>query len=390
MGLFSSIGDILSYGVDDMWKDALGGGGDKYSAPIAPQWEQQIPEALKNYFPDMLAYLNSLKGGQLQMPAEYDLVSQQLQSLLGFQPSITQIPEPSEYGQASQYLQNYLNNPPSFNYPMQDIMKALEAQQALQYQDYLEQIRPIAARQGQLDSSAYTNAIGKYLQGQQSTSYNRIADLLTQQALTNLGIQQTLPGVAQGLSGIGAQRGDIQRLNAQMQYLLPQYQSGILSQLQNLGTAKTGINEFNLQYPYSSYIPAMSNLYGQGMNYAGQQYQSEMVPYNQEMQIQLANKAASDAQQQQLMGMLGSLALSAGTGGLGAMLSGGSFLTGAGGALTNMANPSYLNLSNLFSQSGQTLSPQLQSLNMNTPSSVYNPSWGNYNNPYGNNNLRIY
>ena len=300
----------------------LGKKGDKYSAPSAPMWEQQIPESLQSYFPDMVAYLNSLKGQQLQMP--------------------------TEYGQAGDYLSNYLNNPPSFNYPMEDIMKALEAQQALQQQDYLNQLRPLYAQQGQLDSSAYTNAIGKYMQGQQSTSYNRIADLLTQQALTNLGIQQTLPGVAQGLSGIGTQ--------------------------------KAGIEQFNLNQPYQSYIPAMNILYNQGMNYATNQYGSEMVPYQQEMEIQLANKAASQAQQQQLMGMLGSLGLTAVTGGLGGLLGGTGFMAGAGGALTNLANPSYLNLSNMFSQGGQTLSPQLQSLTMNTPSSVYNPSWGNYNN----------
>src|SRR3990167_1601157 len=181
-------------------------------------------------------YLGLVRGGvgkTLTEPSEYGLVSQQLQNLLGFQPPITQIGMPQEYGIASQTLQDILGlQPQQFQFPMEDIQRALASQQQLQYQDYLNQIRPLMAQQGQLDSSAYTNLIGKFLQGQQTQTYGTTADLLTQQAQQNLALQQYFPqlrsAVSGQLAGLGGQQADLQRLNAQLQYSLPEFQRNIL------------------------------------------------------------------------------------------------------------------------------------------------------------------
>lgn len=248
-------------------------------------------------------YLNLVRSGvgkTLAEPSEYGLVSQQLQNLLGFRPPITQIGMPQEYGIASQTLQDILGlQPEAFQFPMADIQKALQAQQQLQYQDYLNQVRPIMAQQGQLDSSAYTNLIGKFLQGQQAQTYGTTADLLTQQAQQNLALQQYFPqlrsGVAGQLAGLGGQQADLQRLNAQLQYLLPEYQSGILSQLQGIGGARSGIEQYNLQYPYSTYIPALQQGYNLQKGLQDQLFQQALGAQQQEMGVYNQAKQSYDA-----------------------------------------------------------------------------------------------
>lgn len=295
-------------------------------------------------------YLNLVRGGvgkTLTEPSEYGLVSQRLQNLLGFQPSITQITTPQEYGIASQALQDILGlQPEEFQFPMADIQKALEAQQAVQLEDYLKQIRPVLAQQGQLDSSYYTNLLGDYIQRQQAQTYGTTADLLTQQALQNLQLQQYFPqlrsGVAGQLAGLGGQQADIQRLNAQLQYLLPEYQSGILNQLQGVGGARAGIQEFNLQYPYSTYIPALAQGYNLQKALQDQSFQQALGAYGQEMGVYNQAKQSYD-QMRALLASVGIGALTGGTGwlpglekGLTGAVTGGAL--GAGG-LQNLATP---------------------------------------------------
>ena len=269
--------------------------------------------------------------------------NQYLQELLGYarQGVGKTLAEPSEYGYVSDYLKNLMGYQPSqFQFPMEDIQKALSAQQGLQMQDYLQQIRPSLASQGQLDSTYYTNLLGKYLQGQQAQTYGTTADLLTQQALNNMQIQQWLPS----------------------------FQSGVAGQLAGLGGQRAGINQYNLEYPYQTYIPALSGIFGQGMGLAGQQYQANLVPYQYEIQRYEADRQAKKQQQQQLMQLLGGAAMGAVTGGIGGFagmypsIAGGTMgsfgqgaLQGLGGyspSLANLGRSSYLpmDLNNLSLQ----------------------------------------
>lgn len=208
---------------------AMRGGGDDEQPPAAPSY--QLPSWASNLPPEILSYIRQGVGQQLAEPGEYGVASQTLQDLLGYTPE-------------------------QFQYPMEDIQKALAAQQALQLQQYQQQIRPMMAQQGQLDSSYYTNLLGNYLQGQQAQTYGTTADLLTNQA------QQ----------------------NYQLQQWLPQFKASVSQALQGLGGSRSGINEFNMKYPYQTYIPAMSSLYGQGQQQGNMEYQSALNQYNQQMQ----------------------------------------------------------------------------------------------------------
>src|SRR3990167_899827 len=110
-------------------KCTCGKGGKQPSAPAyqLPGWASGLPE-------EQLALIRSASGKTAAMPQEYDIASQALQGLLG-------------------------TSPDQFQFPMQDIQQALSAQQGIQYQDYLNQIRPIMAAQGPLDSSWVKNRI---------------------------------------------------------------------------------------------------------------------------------------------------------------------------------------------------------------------------------------
>jgi hypothetical protein len=304
-------------------------GGDSPERPAYPIYDTS------NLQPLIDEYLNLARGGigkTLSEPPEYSLISQQLQNLLGFQPSVTQITAPQEYGMASQTLQDILGlQPQAFQFPMEDIQKALSAQQGIQLNDYLKQIRPVLAQQGQLDSSYYTNLLGDFLQQQQAQTYGTTADLLTQQAQQNLALQQYFPqlktSAAGQLAGIGTQQADIQRLNAQLQYLLPQYQSGILNQLQGIGGARSGIEQYNMQYPYQTYLPALQSGYGIQKGLQDSLFQQALGAQQQEMGAYNQAKESYDATR----AMLWQAGLGALTGGLGAIpgLAG-----GLGGALT--------------------------------------------------------
>lgn len=224
-------------------------GGDDEEEPQAPglaipAWAQGLP-------PEILDMIRQQAGQQLPEPAEYGISSQALQAMLGYQPE-------------------------QFQLPISDIQQALAAQQQLQMQDYQRQIRPILAQQGQLDSTYYADLLGKYLQGQQAQTYGTTADLLTQQALQNLNLQQWLP----------------------------QFQAGVAGQLAGLGGQRAGIGQFNLQLPFQTTIPALQQMYGTGLQEAGQQFSANLIPYQQDLQKYMADQA----QQQAMMQMIGQLA----------------------------------------------------------------------------------
>lgn|SRR3990167_1403148 len=241
-----------------------GKGGKQPSAPAyqMPSWASELPE-------EQLALIRSQVGKQAGMPGEFDMASQALQGLLGYTPE-------------------------QFQFPMEQIQQALTAQQGLQQEDYLKQIRPILAQQGQLDSSYYTNLVSDFLKGQQAQTYGTTADLLTQQALKNLELQQYIPqlqlSAASGLGGIGGQR--------------------------------SGIEQFNLQLPFQTTIPAFGNVYGQGLNLGDRNTQQANMQY----QADLESYKQKEAQKQQLYQQLGQLGLAAATGGM----SGGLGMLGAG------------------------------------------------------------
>lgn len=327
-----------------------GGGGSDEPAPL-PTFQSQIPDWAQGLPPEILQYIRQGVGQKLTEPSEYGISSQALQNLLQYQPS-------------------------QFQYPMEDIQKALAAQQAIQLQQYQQQIRPVLAQQGQLDSTYYANLLGNYLQGQQAQTYGTTADLLTNQATQNYNLQQWLP----------------------------QFQSNIASQLGNVGTLRSNVNQYNMQYPYSTYIPALSGMYGTGLNQAQQQYNAAMAQWQSDEQQR-------QKEQEQQAGFLGSLG-SLGGMGLGALLAlptgGMSVLAGAmlGGSLGSAASPlwggsgSSSGLSSLLGNIALSgLGSSLYNSDWNIPSGAtsygggswgsstpYNASglsgWGNYNN-YG-------
>ena len=278
------------------------------SQPTAPTY--QLPEWAQNLPPEIIQYIQQGVGGQLQMPSEYGTASQTLQGLLGYQPD-------------------------QFAYPMQEIQQALSAQQGLGMEQYLQQIRPIMAQQGQLDSSAYTNLISDFMKGQQAQTYGTTADLLTNQAQQNLQIQQWLP----------------------------QFQASIAQALQGVGGAQANIEQYNLQYPYQTYIPALSNLYGQGAQQAGQEYNSALNQYQAAMQQYNQDQASQSG----MFGALGSL----GGAGLGALLAlpTGGLSVGAGAMLGGSLGGT---ASSLFGGSGGSI-PLSTALNYAYPQTARYP-----------------
>lgn len=240
--------------------------GKSGKAPSAPQY--QMPSWAAGLPEEQLALIRSQIGKQASIPGEFDIASQALQGLLGTQAE-------------------------QFQLPIQQIQDALAAQQGIQYQDYLKEIRPIMAAQGQLDSSGYTNRISDFLQGQQAQSYGTNADLLTQQALQNLQLQQWVP----------------------------QFQSGIAGQLAGLGGQRSALDQFNLTLPFQTTIPALGNIYGQGLQFGDRNTQQANMQYQAQLQDYL-QKQQQQSQMYQQLGQLGMAGLTGGLSGAAGLLGG--------------------------------------------------------------------
>lgn len=230
------------------------GGGDE-DAPVAPSytlpdWAQDIPT-------DVLNYLNQAGSTTLSYPSEYSTVADTLNQLLNYQTT-------------------------DFAYPMTDIQSALASQQALQLEDYQKQIRANLAKQGQLDSTYYTDLLSNYLKNQQSQSLTNTANLLTNQAEQNYNLQTWLP----------------------------QFKTSVAQALQNLGTSKSGIDTSNLSNLYSV-ANALNSLYGTGLNQANSEYTAALNAYQQQL---------DEYNQNQTGGLFGGLMGSAGGLGLGLAL----------------------------------------------------------------------
>ena len=242
---------------------AFDGPGDMPEAPgfQLPEWAQGLPEETLNLIRQQI-------GQQVPEPGEYGMASQGLQGLMGYQP------------QAAAY-----------QLPIEQIMAAQRQQQGLDLSRYQEQLRPTLAGQGQLDSTYYADMLGKYLQGQGAQSSQTMADLQIQQAMQNLNYQQ------------------------QLQQWTPQFQAGILGQLAGLGGQRFGVGQYQAELPFKTTIPALSGMYSTGLGQAGQQHQAALPQY----QAELGQWQQQKAQQQQMMQQLGSLGMSAATGGIGGM-----------------------------------------------------------------------
>lgn len=254
--------------------------GKKGKAPSAPAY--QIPGWASGLPEEQLALIRAQVGKEAPVPGEFDIASQALQGLLGTQAE-------------------------QFQLPIQQIQDALSAQQGIQYQDYLDQIRPIMAAQGQLDSSSYTNRISDFLQGQQAQSYGTTADLLTQQALQNLDLQKWIP----------------------------QFQSGIAGQLAGLGGQRSALDQFNLTLPFQTTIPALGNVYEQGLSLGDRNTQQANMQYQSDLQSYM-QKEQQKAQLYQSLGQLGMAGLTGGLSGAAGLLGtgtgfGGGFLQGLSG-----------------------------------------------------------
>lgn len=297
------------------------GCGKKEQQPTIPSYSRaEIPA-------DLLSYIQSGVGKTLAEPSEYGISSQALQDLLGYTPE-------------------------QFQYPMDEIQQALAAQQALQMEQYQKQLRPIMANQGQLDSTYYANMIGDYLKGQQAQTYGTTADLLTNQATQNYDLSKWLPtfrgGAAEALAGLGSNR--------------------------------TGIQQYNMEYPYKTYIPAYQSAYGQSMDEGANRYQSAMNQFNQDM-ANYNQKMAEKAAKAELISRFGGMPAgiwygeSSGVGSAPAMqgsmknLELASGLMGAGGGGTGMGGGG----------GGEIDWTQLYSSQPPT-SSQYKPQWNKYGN----------
>lgn len=306
-------------------------------------------------YQDLLKYSPQLQ--ELLMPREYDIAGQAYQDLLKYSPQLQKLPMPSEYDFVEQGLKGLHGyQPEQFRFPMEDIQKALEAQQALQYEQYQKQINPILASQGQYDSTYRANLLSDFLKNQQAQQYGTTADLLTNQAMQNLDISRWLPqlqsSALSGLQSLGGARSNIDLYNAGIQNelakWLPQFQSGIAGTIENLGGAKTNINQynadlqntlarwlpqfqsgiagqlaglggqrstldqFNLQLPFQTTIPALGNVYGQGMQFGDRTTQQANLQYQQDLQ----SYREAEARKQKMYEQLGSLALAGATGGM--------------------------------------------------------------------------
>jgi hypothetical protein len=290
-----------------------GGGGDE--APTVPSY--QLPSWAESLPPEIKQYIMQGVGQTVSMPTEYGISSDALQKLLGYTPE-------------------------QFQYPMADIQKALEAQQGLQYEQYLKQIRPTMAQQGQLDSTYYANMISDYLKNQQAQGLTNTANLLTNQATQNYNLSTWLP----------------------------QFQSGVAGQLAGIGGQKAQIDQYNLQYPYQTYIPALTSLYGQGVNQGNAQYQSAMNQYNAAMQDWQNQQNQAGAQ----AGSIGSLS------GMGLALALAPFTGGASLAFIPAASSLGGTVGSMFAPSSSQSSTSQQLDLSGLTSSLYKPNW---NIPYG-------
>lgn len=267
------------------------GGGDP---PAVPTYDQSLPSWAKSLPQDQIALIKQYLSTPLQQPAQYGQASDIYSKLANYQPQ-------------------------QFQYPMEAIQKALQAQQDQQYQQYQKQINPILASQGQLDSSYRTNLNSDFLRGQQAQSLGNTAQLLTNQASQNYDLSKWLPQ----LQGTAAQG------------------------LQSVGGAQNSINAYNQQLPLQGQ-QAFGNIFGQGLQLgdreygsAQNQYQAALDQYNQKQQAHSGMLGA--------LGTLGGAGLgalfAAPTGGL-SML-GGAALGGFGGGTA----------STLFGGSGSSISP---------------------------------
>lgn len=297
----------------------------KAPSPAVPAY--QMPSYAQGLPEEQLALIRSMSGKQAAMPQEYDIASQALQGLLGTQAD-------------------------QFQLPIQQIQDALAAQQGIQYQDYLKEIRPVMAAQGQLDSSGYTNRISDFLQGQQAQSYGSNADLLTQQALQNLQLQQWVP----------------------------QFQSGIAGQLAGLGGQKSALDQFNLQLPFQTTIPALGSVYGQGMQLGDKNYDSAMKQYQQAMQ-------EYEQQQQQQQALYKTIGMVSPLGGAiyGGISGGGQ---GFASSLSGTVDSAKLMAQLYGASQGMPSFPSGGQYDWGQQSSRYNPNWSRQSNVLGFNTMR--
>lgn len=321
MGVFDFLGDIF-------------GSGESPERPPVPQY--QLPEWARGLPPEILQVIRRGIGAQVPTPAEYGISSQVLQSLL--QPQIGRLAEPAEYGLVSRGLQELAGlQPEQFQLPIEDILGAQQAQQAIQQQNWLQQIRPQLAAAGQLDSTYEANLLADYLQQQQAQQLGLGAQLRTQQALENLATQRWLPGFQAGalgqLGALGAQRAAIPQYNIELQKWLPAFQAGIAGQLAGLGGQRAALGLQNIQLPFQTTIPALQGMYTTGLTEADRRFQQAMAGYQQEMDVY--NQAQ---QQRQGLASLGlGLGVGALTGGMGLLPGIASGWMGAGkGALMGM------------------------------------------------------
>lgn len=125
-------------------------------------------------------------------------------------PAFPQVPVPQEYGVASQTFQELLGGEQGAAIK-QEQQAALSQLQALQYEDYLKQIRPLAADQGWLDSSYYTDLIGDFMRRQQTVASMEQSDL-------SQWLMGQRAGVAGQLGTLGGQMAGLSQYNLGGQY----------------------------------------------------------------------------------------------------------------------------------------------------------------------------
>lgn len=228
-----------------------------------------------------MGFLSSLFGSDdpaptyqsYSQPGQEDLTRLINQLLIsGYQnPQTLQLPE--EYLQAGGIYGQIANQPfQQFQFPLEDIRSALDAQQNQSIQDYSKYINPILARQGALDSTYAANLYSDYINRLGTGRLGTEADILTQQALQNLQARQVydqsrLQG-AGGLENVGAARGNINQFNQTFpyQYQIPagQNQLGYL-QGQQQNTYNAALSEFNRRQEQQSRIGgSLGGLFGAG------------------------------------------------------------------------------------------------------------------------------
>lgn len=348
------------------------GCGKKESQPTIPSYSRaEIPA-------DLLSYIKSGVGRTLPEPSEYGISSQALQDLLGYMPQLQQLTEPAEYGRAGLGLEELLGyTPDQFQYPMNEIQQALAAQQALQMEQYQKQLRPVMAQQGQLDSTYYANMISDYLKGQQAQTYGTTADLLTNQAMQNYDLSKWLPQFKSGILGemgnLGQLRQGTQQYNVdlanQLATWLPGFRSGVAGQLAGIGGQRADIGQLNLNYPYQTYIPAYQQAYGTSVNEGNLQYQSAMNQYNAAMQEYEQKQAERAAKSELISRFAGPIA-------------GGWYGESAGVGLAPAMQGTLKNVELLtgLGRMGNNidLSSLLGNMNFSTPSAQYKPQWASF------------